>query len=138
MLRRLSPALLYGLAMFAAGFALGTVRELLIVRTLGLARARAEMLELPLMLILLAFVSLWLVDRKRLSRGEALAAGIGGALLLALLDLFVVGMGLRGFSFAQALASFDPRTGTLFPFALALAGLLPFAAAVIRSRHRRS
>ena len=43
-------------------------------------------------------------------------------------------MGLRGLTFTQALASFDPRTGAIFPFALALAALLPFAAVVIRGR----
>lgn len=130
-------SLLYGLAMFAAGFALGTFRELVIVRLLGLAPESAELVELPVMLGILAFVSVRLTASGALTRGEALLAGLCGALLLAALDLLIVGMGLRGLSFTQALESFDPRTGTLFPFALALAALLPFAAVVARGRKGR-
>lgn len=138
MARTLKAALLYGLAMFAAGFALGTVREFVFIRTLGFAPLRAELFELPLMLAILALVSRWLVKRRSLTRGAALAAGIGGALLLAALDVFVVGMGLRSLTFAQSLASLDPRTGTLFPYALALAACLPFIAAVWSQRKSRT
>jgi hypothetical protein len=134
MRRTLTAAFLYGLAMFAAGFALGTAREFLLLPMAGMARETAERLELPLMLAFLAWVAFRLVRAWKLSLGEALAAGLGGASLLALLDLFLVGLVLRGLTLAQALASFDPRTGTLFPFALAISACLPALAAWRRDR----
>lgn len=134
MRRTLHAALFYGLAMFAAGFLLGTVRELLVIGMFGWPSERAELVELPVMLLLLALVSRWLVRRKFLQTAEALAAGIGGAALLAALDVFIVGMGLRGLGFSEALGSLDPRTGTLFPFALAFAAVLPFLASLFTRR----
>jgi vacuolar-type H+-ATPase subunit I/STV1 len=133
-MRILNAALLYGLAMFAAGFALGTVRELVVVPLWGVTRPQAEMIELPLMLSILAVASFWLVRRRSLRRGEALLAGLGGAALLAALDVFLVGMGMRGLDFRTSLASLDPRTGTLFPYALAIAAMLPLLAALLRRK----
>lgn len=81
----LKACLAYGGAMFGLGFLLGTLRELVIVRTLGVSRQNAEICELPLMLLLLAFVARRTIRHWRLSAGKAFAAGLGAVFLLLVL-----------------------------------------------------
>ncbi len=119
----LRVALRYFLLVFAAGFALGTLRTLWIVPRLG--ERRAELLEFPLMFAVLFFASRYVVDRFMLSPRGFLGAGCLAAAFLFVFDTFLVGA-LRGLSPAQAILGRDPLTGAIYYAMQVLFALFPY------------
>jgi hypothetical protein len=121
-----SAGLRYFAVVFAAGFAFGVVRELLITPRVGLFAATA--IEAPFMLAVCFLAARWLIARTPgFSRGDLLAAGLValGLLLIAEIAGSVV---LRGWTLTQWLGHFTTAQGALslvlfVAFALMPAGL---------------
>lgn len=110
----------YFAIVFAAGFALGTLRTLVILPAVGETGAVA--LELPVMLMICWSSAGVVVRRWPLAVGGRIAVG-----LLAFSHLQAAELGLFVFAFGRDLAGYMARLATL-PGALGLVGQLAFAA----------
>ena len=123
----LKPGFFYFLIVFAAGFALGIVRVLLLVPQLGVRSA--ELIELPLMLAASAFAARWIVTRFNVT-GLARRLGVSGiALGFLLFAEFGVVAALQGRSVIDAITQRDPVSGTAYFISLVLFGLMPLLVA---------
>ena len=121
MVRTLKAGLVYFALVFAAGFLLGLVRVPLLVPRLGVRFA--ELLEMPLMLLVIVCSARYVVRRYRpLSRPSCLLVGVVALSLLAATELLFAAL-LQGQTPAQYVASRDPVSGAVY-----LAMLLLFAA----------
>ena len=123
-------AVVYFVAVFAVGFALGVLRVVLIVPALG--ERSAELAEMPFMIA--ASVALAWRLRRRWPL-DVPSAAMGGVLALALLlgAAVSVVVALRGLRLDQYLASRDPLSGAAYVAALCVFALAP---AAVASRHR--
>jgi hypothetical protein len=110
-------ALLYFCIVFAAGFALGTVRVLFLVPVLG--ERYAELAEMPLMIATSAIAARYLILKyiRDLSFVKACIAG-AIALVLLLAVEFTVVLTLRGISISESIASRDPVSGLAYLISL--------------------
>lgn len=108
---------------FAVGFALGTLRVLVLAPRIG--ERTAELAEWPLM-VAASFASAHLVVwRARVTaRGQRLALGAFALALLVGAEALLV-VPLRGVSLAQDLASRDPLSATAYLLGLALFAAAP-------------
>jgi hypothetical protein len=125
-------AVYFGLV-FAAGFVLGTIRIPLFVPRLG--ERSAELLEMPLMLVVVIVAARFVVRRFALARLASVRLRTGGialALLLAAEALLAVALQSR--SAAEYVASRDPVSGTAYLFMLVIYALMP----AILLRYERS
>ncbi len=121
MVRILKAGLVYFALIFAAGFLLGLVRVPLLVPRLGVRFA--ELLEMPLMLLVVVCSARYVVRRYRpLPWRSRLLVGVVALSLLATAELLGAAL-LQGQTPAQYVASRDPVSGTVY-----LAMLLLFAA----------
>jgi hypothetical protein len=120
--------LLYFLIVFAVGFALGSIRVLLVVPYFG--TRVAELLEMPFMLIAIIATARWLV--RRLAIPPTLKARLGMG-LVALSFLLVADFGavlyLRGISISDYFATRDPISGTLYYVMLGVFAMMPWLVA---------
>jgi hypothetical protein len=120
----LKAGALYFTLVFAAGFALGTIRVLWIVPALG-ARA-AELMEAPLMLGVSFLAARWVARRLRLPPVTAARLGTGFIALGFLLAAeFGVALPLRGLTLREYVASRDPVAGMVYLVSLLLFALMP-------------
>src|SRR5437763_15142300 len=96
----LKPALLYFALVFGAGFVLGPIRILWAVPRLG-ART-AELLEMPLMFIVMILSARWIVRHFEVPpvASARLAMGLI-ALALMLVAEFMIVLQLRGLTFSE-------------------------------------
>jgi hypothetical protein len=124
-------ALAYFALVFGAGFALGTIRVPFLVPAVG-ARL-AELIEMPLLLLVIAIVARWLEGRfgARMSPVAWLAAGALAAVGVLAADLGV-GIGLRGMTAWQVFFERDPVSGTAYYLLVALCALMPWIIATWR------
>jgi membrane protease YdiL (CAAX protease family) len=117
-------ALAYFAVVFGAGFVLGTLRVTLLVPKLG-ARS-AELLEMPVMLLLIVLAARWIVRRFALPAAPGLRWRVGlialGLLLAAELLLSVA---IAGRSVGEYIASRDPVSGSVYLVMLALFAAMP-------------
>jgi hypothetical protein len=124
----LKAGALYFALVFAAGFALGTIRLLWIVPSLG--TRVAELLEAPLMLGVSFLAARWVARRLRLPPVTATRLGTGFiALALLLAAEFGVVLLLRGLTLREYFASRDPVAGTVYLVSLLLFALIPLLVA---------
>jgi hypothetical protein len=123
-------AVVYFLIVFAAGFALGTIRELWVSSMIG-TRA-AETAEVPLMIGIGALAAIWVVARFGLRRqlGMRVAAGVLAVVLLLATELALV-LPLRGLTLQEYLASRDPVAFAAYVVGLLFVALMP---ALVRGR----
>jgi hypothetical protein len=123
-MRMLKGAMLYFATVFAAGFALGTIRTLWVVPRLGMRTA--ELMETPLMLVVSYLAARWVVRRLRLPPAPGTRLGVGfialGLLLTA--ELAVV-LRLRGLTIGEYVAGRDPVAGTVYLVMLGVFTLMP-------------
>lgn len=132
-MRILKAAAIYFALVLAAGTVLGAIRVPLLVPQLG--ERTAELLELPLMLILVVIASRWLQRRTpELRPRQQLAVG---ALALALLLAAECAMGamLMHRSPLEVLFDKDPVSGSLYYLSVLLFALLPWWWARRRAAH---
>jgi hypothetical protein len=120
----LIAAALYFAVAIAAGFALGTLRVLLVVPLVG-ARI-AELGETPLMLVIVYFAARWVTLRFALPYVATQRLVIGLiALALMLLTEFTLVLRVRGMSIEDYFADFDPVAGTAYWVAQGLFAAMP-------------
>ncbi len=132
MKRALRAGLTYFAMVFGAGFLLGMVRVPLLVPRLG--ERMAELLEMPVMFVVILLAARFLVRRFSLApalSGSGAAGVIGLALLLgAELTLALL---LQDQSLASYLASRDPISGSVYLVMLVVYAAMPTLVAY----HRR-
>jgi hypothetical protein len=136
-MQRLRAAGLYFLLVFSAGFALGTLRVLFIVPSIG--QRAAELLEMPLMLVIVAAAARFIVRRFADSiHGTSQWLQVGAIALACMLTADVgVGVALRGMTVWQALFERDPLSGVAYYLALGFLGLAPWLFARTGQRNDR-
>jgi hypothetical protein len=123
-LRHLQAAAVYFALVFGAGFVLGTIRVLLLVPRLG--ERTAELMEMPLMVLVSTLAAAFVVRRFALPRRRAARALVGGIALVFLLGAeLMLAVGLQDRSLAQYIASRDPVSGTAYLMALLLYAAMP-------------
>lgn len=124
----LKAGVIYFALVFAAGFAFGTARTLWVVPRLG--ERRAELSEMPLMLVVTILAARWTVRRFDLPATFSTRIGVGLiALALLLVAEFSVVFWLRGLTLDQYIASRDPVSGTAYLVMLAVFAMMPLLVA---------
>jgi hypothetical protein len=123
MRRIILSSLIYFGIVFAAGFLLGVVRIFWLVPALG--ERQAELLEMPVMLVVSYLASGYILNRIDLPdvKSACMAGAIALFILLAL--EFTVVLQLRGMSIGEYLGSRDPLSGAAYVFSLLVFGALP-------------
>ena len=115
----------YFLLVFFAGFILGVIRILLLVPVLD--ERYAELLEMPLMLLVIYFSARVIVQRFALLTPQTAYLTVGVIALGLLLTVeFTVVLGLRGISLREYFAMRDPVSGTAYAISLIVYTLMPF------------
>lgn len=128
--------LIYFSAVFGAGFVLGAIRTMWIVPWIG-AR-RAELSELPLMLLVIGLSARAVVRRNPGLRTEGRWFGVGLISLALLLAMeFGVMLRMRGLSLSEYWTGRDPVSSTAFFLALAVFAAAP-ALEFRRTRSKRA
>ena len=128
MVRTLRAGAVYFALVFGAGFALGTLRVLLVVPRLG-ART-AELIEAPFMLAVTFLAARWTLRRLALPPRWTRRLGMGTvALGLLLAAEFTLVVGLRGLSLREYFATLDPVAGTVYYVLLGVFALMPLVVA---------
>jgi hypothetical protein len=119
-----SAALLYFLAVFGAGFALGPIRVLWLEPKLGVVAA--TLCEAPFLLLAMIAAAYWIPRVLRISAGigAMLAMGLGALALQQVADL-VVGVALRGISATDQWARLATPEGAIYAALLVLFALMP-------------
>jgi hypothetical protein len=124
----LKSGAIYFVLVFAAGFALGTIRTFWIAPRAG-ARA-AELMEAPVMLAVSFVAARWTVRRLVVAYEPSRRLGMGMiALALMLLAEFTLVLWLRGISIRAYLGTLDPVAGTAYYAALGLFAIMPMLVA---------
>ena len=123
-MRTVKSGALYFATVFGAGFALGTVRVLLVAPRVG--ERTTELMEAPVMVAVSFLAARWIVRRFALppAPSQRLAVGLI-ALVLMLAFEFGFVLQLRGLTIAEYFATRDPVSGTVYYLSLALFALFP-------------
>jgi hypothetical protein len=114
----------YFALVFGAGFILGSIRIPFLVPRLG--ERLAELLEAPVMLIVIFFASRHVVRRFALASAHiSLAVGLLGLLLLLAAELLLAVI-IQGRPIAEYMMSRDPVSGSVYLISLLLYAVLPW------------
>jgi uncharacterized membrane protein len=124
----LKAGFLYFLSVFAAGFVLGAVRVLWIAPQVG--TRVAEMIEVPVMLVVIIVAARWIVRRFRHppSIPRRVAAGLIALGLILVTEVTVV-LRLQGWTIEHYIANRDPVAGTIYVAMLVVFALVPVVVA---------
>jgi hypothetical protein len=124
--RSLKYGAIYFALVFGAGFLLGPARILWLVPRVG--ERLAELVEAPIMLVVIVFAARWVVRRLGASarRAERLVVGLVALALLLISESTVV-LWLRGLSVVEYVASRDPVGGAVYLLMLGLFAAMPLA-----------
>ena len=129
----LNLALLYFALVFAVGWVLGPIRELLVVPRFG--HTAGHLAELPLMLAATFLAARWIVRRSHIG-GLAVLASVGLLAFVFLMAAEVAGTWLmRGLTLPQYFATFTPVTAAATICAYALFAAMPLLVAACGARH---
>lgn len=116
--------LLYFALAFGAGFVLGACRVLFVAPVIG--ERAAELLELPIMLVVVVAAARWLSRRLAVPAASRYRLAMGGiALALMLVAEFGLVLRLRGMSVADYLANRDSVSGGAYYAMLVVFAALP-------------
>lgn len=120
----LKAGIVYFALVFGAGFVLGTIRTLYVVARVG-ARM-AELMEMPLMLIVVIVSAKWVVLRLLVPSVPSARFGMGGfALGLLLLAEFGFVLWVRGLSIREYFATRDRVSGAVYYVMLGVFAIMP-------------
>jgi hypothetical protein len=123
-MRIFKAALLYFALVFGTGFLLGPIRILWVVPRLG--TRTAELIEAPIMLVVVVTAARWTVSRFAVPPSRAKRLALGGiALGLLLMAEFSLVLLLRHISINAYLASRDPVSGAVYYAELGLFAIVP-------------
>lgn len=121
---RIKAILSYFGIVLGTGFALGVVRVPLRVPRLG--ERYAELLEMPIMLLVIVLAARYVVRRFELAPGLAIRLQVGfAALALSVAAELLLATVLQSQSLAQYLASRDPVSGSVYLLLLLVFALMP-------------
>ncbi len=124
----LKAGMLYFALVFGAGFALGTVRVLWTVPSLG--TRMAELMETPIMFVVSILAARWVARRLAIPPTLARRLGVGPVALGLLLDAeFTVVLWLRGLTIREYFASRDSVAGTVYTVMLGIVAIMPLPVA---------
>lgn len=122
--RILKAALVYFLIVFGVGFLLGPIRILLVVPRLG--ERMAELLEAPVMLLVIILAANWIVRRFQLPVRLVYRLGAGViAFILGVVFEFGLVLTLRGLTLREYFESRDPIAAGAYYLTLVLFALMP-------------
>ncbi len=124
MVTAIKAGLCYFALTFGAGFLLGPLRMLVLVPRIG-ARA-AELLELPVMVVVTWLAARWTIRRFQVpySTGLRLVMGVLAFALLLAAEFSLV-LPLRGLTLEQYFATRDPVSGVAYYASLVLLASMP-------------
>jgi hypothetical protein len=124
MIQALKVGAVYFAGVFAAGFFLGVIRTLWVEPRLG--TRVAELMEAPIMLVVITFAARALVRRHlELAQGRLwLVAGVIALALLLGVELTVV-LRLRGLSLSEYFATRDAVSGAVYCILLGAFAVMP-------------
>lgn len=127
----LKAGVTYFCLVFGAGFILGPIRILFIVPRFG--ERIAELMEMPLMLLVIAFAAKWVVRKfeVRAAVGDRLEMGLLALGLVLLLEFTLV-LKLRGLTLADYFRERDPVSDTVYYLMLGVLAIMPLL--VMRKR----
>jgi hypothetical protein len=130
-MRLVAAGAVYFLVVFGAGFVLGAIRVLWVVPRIGMRTA--ELLEMPIMLIVTVLAARWVVRRFALPRTFA-RFGMGFVALALLLgaELTLV-VWVQGMTVRDYLAARDPISGTVYLVMLGVFAAMPWFVGVFDS-----
>lgn len=124
----LLAALFYFACVFGAGFALALVRVPLLVPRLGVRWA--ELIEMPLMAVIIVVAARWIVRRHALPPRPAVRLATGlFALALLLAAEAGLAIALQGASLREVVTDRDPVSGTVYGLMLLVFALMPLLVA---------
>ena len=127
-MRTMKAGIVYFGLVFAAGFVLGIPRVLWLVPKIG-TRA-AELIETPIMLVVIILAAGWVVRRFALPPTIAARLGPGFvALVLMLAAEFTVVLKVRRLTPAQYIAGRDAVAGTVYLLMLVVFAVMPLMVA---------
>jgi hypothetical protein len=116
-------AVLYFALVFGAGFLLGLIRIPFVVPHLG--ERTSELLEAPLMLIVIMLAANWIVTKFQLPPGFS-RLGVGAiAFVLGILFEFTLVLKLRGLTLNEYFQTRDAISGAVYYLTLILFALMP-------------
>ena len=123
-MQTLQAGVAYFALVFGAGFVLGVIRELWAAPRFG-PRA-AELMEMPVMLVVIVFAAFWIIARFGLSPAAPVRIAMGVvAIALLLAAEFSLVIWLRGLTMEEYLAARDPVSGAVYAVMLALYAMMP-------------
>jgi hypothetical protein len=130
-LQTVQEVTLYFLLVFGAGFVLGTGRVLFLVPLLG--ERTAELLEMPVMLVVIVISARWIVLHRHEKHGTSSTLAVGFiAMGLVLIADLAVGMLFRGMSLVEVFFHRDPVSGAAYYASLVLFAVMPVIVARLR------
>jgi hypothetical protein len=116
---------IYFALVFGAGFALGLIRVPLLVPRFG--ERVAELLEMPIMLVVIFFASRYVVGRFALTSSVGFVVAVGVfALVLLLAAELLLAVALQGRSVAGYISDRDPVSGFVYLALLVLYAAMPW------------
>lgn len=125
-----AAAMYFGIV-FGAGFVLGPLRILFIVPRFG-ARI-AELIEAPIMLLVIVFAAKWAVRKFKLARTAVPVGFLALGFMIAF--EFTLVLWLRGITLVEYFRERDPVAGFVYYLMLVVFALMPFLI-TNRARHK--
>ena len=131
---RVKASIGYFAIVLGAGFILGMIRVPLLVPRIG--ERYAELLEMPIMLVVIIQGARYIVRRFQLAPVLAVRLQVGVfALTLSIGAELLLATVLQSRSIAQYIASRDPVSGSVYLMLLLLFALMPALLGVAATRH---
>lgn len=121
-MRALEAGLAYFGLVFGTGFVLGAIRVPFLVPRLG--ERWAELVEMPVMAVVIVLAARWIVNRFSLRGGQCAVVG-GLALLVTLAAEVLVAVVIAGRPLGEYLAARDPVSGSVYAALLVVFAWMP-------------
>jgi hypothetical protein len=122
LLNILKAAVVYFALVFGAGFVLGPIRILILVPRFGVRLA--ELMEFPVMLVVIVLAARWLVRKFQLAAHSLLVGFLALGLMIAF--EFTLVLWLRGLTLAEYFRERDPVAGVVYYLMLLVFAAMPF------------
>ena len=118
----LKAAVVYFVLVFGTGFVLGPIRILFLVPRFGVRVA--ELMEFPVMLVVIVLAARWLVRKFQLTVHTLLVGFLALGLMIAF--EFTLVLWLRGLTLSEYFRERDPVAGVVYYLMLLVFAAMPF------------